>query len=170
MDQLSLEIRDGIAVITFSNPPLQVMTPATLNELNRMLPDLRSDDVRAIVFTGSDSTYFIRHFSVEELDENARGGGGGWDRPMVEILYELEHLPKPFICALHGSAAGGGLGGQNNGEGGRHGKAEGRVSPGESQNDGETPGPQRRCGESTKTNSPPKRGEFALDSALCPLR
>ena len=78
MDQLSLEIRDGIAVITFSNPPLQVMTPATLNELNRMLPDLRSDDIRAIVFTGSDSTFFIRHFSVEELDENARGGGGGW--------------------------------------------------------------------------------------------
>ena len=105
MGQLSLEIRDGIAVITFSNPPLQVMTPATLNELNRMLPDLRSDDVRAIVFTGSDATYFIRHFSVEELDENTRGGGGGWDRPMAEILYELEHLPKPFICALNGSAA-----------------------------------------------------------------
>ena len=56
MGQLSLEIRDGIAVITFSNPPLQVMTPATLNELNRMLPDLRSDGVRAIVFTGSDAT------------------------------------------------------------------------------------------------------------------
>jgi enoyl-CoA hydratase len=107
--QLSLDLRDGIAVITFSNPPLQVMTPSTMNELNRMLPQLRSDEVRAIVFTGSDATYFIRHFSVEELDENTRGGGGGWDRPMAEILYELEHLPKPFICALNGSAAGGGL-------------------------------------------------------------
>ncbi len=52
MGQLALGLRDGIAVITFSNPPLQVMTPPTMNALNRMLPQLRSDEVRAIVFYG----------------------------------------------------------------------------------------------------------------------
>jgi enoyl-CoA hydratase len=110
MPQLSLEIADKIAVIKFSNPPLQVMTPQTMNELNRMMPTLRSDDVRAIVFTGTDSTYFIRHFSVEELDASASGGETGtWEVSMLDLLYELEHLPKPFITALNGSAMGGGL-------------------------------------------------------------
>jgi enoyl-CoA hydratase len=75
--QLALDLRDGIAVITFSNPPLQVMTPSTMNELNRMLPQLRSDEVRAIVFTGSDATCFIRHVSVEALDENTRAERSG---------------------------------------------------------------------------------------------
>jgi enoyl-CoA hydratase/carnithine racemase len=75
--QLALDLRDGIAVITFSNPPAQVMTPPMMNALHRMLPQLRSDEVRAIVFTGSDATCFMRHFSVDALDENTRAERSG---------------------------------------------------------------------------------------------
>lgn len=111
MPQLSLDIAaNGVATILFDNPPLQVMTPASMNELNAMLPRLREDDVRAVVFGGNPASgFFIRHFSVEELDDNANGTGGAWDRSIDAVLYDLEHLPKVVISALNGTAMGGGL-------------------------------------------------------------
>jgi enoyl-CoA hydratase/carnithine racemase len=75
-----------------------------------MLSRLGQDDVRAVVFTGNPASgYFIRHFSVEELDDNTRGANAGWDRSMDDVLWDLEHLPKPVIAAIEGSAWGGGL-------------------------------------------------------------
>ncbi|ALE16052.1 Enoyl-CoA hydratase [Altererythrobacter epoxidivorans] len=110
MSHLELEVADGIALIRFDNPPLQVMTPQTMNELNAMLPRLQESDVRAVVFTGNaKSGYFIRHFSVEELDDNTRGENAGWDRSMDDVLWDIEHLPVPVIAAIEGSAWGGGL-------------------------------------------------------------
>mgnify|MGYP001176961522 CR=1 FL=1 len=110
MTHLTLEIADGIALIRFDNPPLQVMTPQTMNELNAMLPRLNEPDVKAVVFTGNPASgYFIRHFSVEELDDNTRGANSGWDRSMDEVLWDIEHLPVPVIAAIEGSAWGGGL-------------------------------------------------------------
>jgi enoyl-CoA hydratase/carnithine racemase len=110
MTHLTLSIEDGIALIRFDNPPLQVMTPATMNEVNALLPRLAEPDVRAVVFTGNaGSGYFIRHFSVEELDDNTRGTVAAWDRSMDEVLWDIEHLSKPVIAAIEGSAWGGGL-------------------------------------------------------------
>jgi len=85
------------------------MTPTTMNELNALLPRLRENDVRALVFVGNDPKYFIRHFSVEELSASSNGQRGHWDANMDDILLELENLPKPVIAAMNGSAAGGGL-------------------------------------------------------------
>jgi len=110
MAHLALTIEDQIATITFSNPPLQVMTPTTLDEFDALLPRLKEDDVRAVILTGRDAKYFIRHFSVEEMSENAGGGGDNWDLNDVHDLFcEIEQLPKPVITALSGSAMGGGL-------------------------------------------------------------
>lgn len=110
MAQLTLNIEDHIATIIFSNPPLQVMTPTTLDELHALLPRLKDDDIRAVVLGGNDAKYFIRHFSVEEMSENADGGGNNWDLNDIHDLFcEIEQLPKPVITALTGSAMGGGL-------------------------------------------------------------
>ncbi|MEL7545635.1 MAG: enoyl-CoA hydratase/isomerase family protein [Pseudomonadota bacterium] len=109
MPHLSMDITDSVATLTFANPPLQVMTPQSMNELHRLLPRLAEPDIRAVILTGSDPDYFIRHFSVEELDNITRGEGATWDANMDDTLWQLEHLPKPVIAALNGSAAGGGL-------------------------------------------------------------
>ena len=110
MAHLTLDLVDGIAIVHFANPPLEVMTPQTMNELNAMLPRLREEDVRAVIFTGTSDDIFIRHFSLEELDDLASGKPGEpWDANMDDILLELGELPKPVIAALNGSAAGGGF-------------------------------------------------------------
>lgn len=107
---LTFSLDAGVATIQFDNPPLQVMTPATINELNALLPRLIEPDVRAVVFGGNRASgYFIRHFSVEELDNTIRGVAIPWDRSMHDVLFDIEHLPKPVISAMDGSAMGGGL-------------------------------------------------------------
>lgn len=109
MEHLSLEIRKGVAIVTFDNPPLSVMTPQTIHELHELLPRLESEEVRAVVITGSSDEFFVRHFSVEELDDSAQGHGAQWEVSMIDVLLRLEALPKPVISALNGTAMGGGL-------------------------------------------------------------
>ncbi len=109
MAHLSLQIEDGVAIVTFDNPPLSVMTAQTVHELHELMPKLESSDIRAVVITGTGSDYFVRHFSVEALDESAQGQGERWDVSMIDVLLRLEALPKPVISALNGTALGGGL-------------------------------------------------------------
>lgn len=109
MPHLKLDLQDGVAVVTFDNPPLSVMTGQTVHELHELLPQLESDAVRAVVFTGTGDEYFVRHFSVEELDESAQGRASRWDVSMIDVLLRLEAMPKPVIAALNGTALGGGL-------------------------------------------------------------
>ncbi len=116
LPQLALDLHAGVATVTITNPPLQTMDPGTLSELTALLPRLREDDVRAVVFTGGMDGYFIRHYSVVELDRSAQG-----QRPAAEpaegapvamnihdLFLAIENLPKPVLAVLNGSAMGGG--------------------------------------------------------------
>lgn len=109
MEHLSINMQEDVAIVTFDNPPLSVMTPQTVHELHELLPRLESQEVRAVVITGSDDKFFVRHFSVEELDDSAQGRGAQWEVSMIDVLLRLEALPKPVISALNGTALGGGL-------------------------------------------------------------
>lgn len=110
MPQLTLDLNNGVATVTITNPPLAVMDPGTLKELSELLPRLRESDVRAVVFTGGLPGFFIRHYSVVDLDRAAQGQQGAPETPIKihELFLEFENLPKPVIAALNGSAMGGG--------------------------------------------------------------
>ncbi len=112
MPQLSLELAEGVATVTITNPPLATMDPDTVQELSRMLPRLKAADVRAVVFTGGLPGYFIRHYSVIELDQAAQGESvarqQGPSVDLHDLLLDIENLPKPVITALNGTAMGGG--------------------------------------------------------------
>jgi enoyl-CoA hydratase len=111
MPQLSLDLRDAIAVVTITNPPLAVMDPETLREISELLPRLREPDVRAVIFTGGVEGFFIRHYSVVELDQTAQGARRELPPNAINIhdlFLELENLPKVVVAALNGTAMGGG--------------------------------------------------------------
>ena len=109
MPQLSFDLVDGVATITITNPPLAVMDANTLGELSRLLPRLRESDVRAVVFTGGVEGFFIRHYSVVELDRSAqRTAEARAPVGIHDLLLDIENLPKPVIAALNGTAMGGG--------------------------------------------------------------
>ena len=111
MPQLSFDLADGVATVTITNPPLATMDPGTVFEISEMMPRLKDPDVRAVVFTGGIDGYFIRHYSVVELDRAAQGqAAASASRPvdLHDLLLDIENLPKPVICALNGTAMGGG--------------------------------------------------------------
>jgi 1,4-dihydroxy-2-naphthoyl-CoA synthase len=112
VSQLSFDLSGGVATITITNPPLATMDSGTVSEIADLIPRLRAPDVRAVVFTGGVEGYFIRHYSVIELDRSAQGVAAEPAEPrrpvdLHDLLLEIENLPKPVICALNGTAMGG---------------------------------------------------------------
>jgi enoyl-CoA hydratase/carnithine racemase len=109
MAQLTVDLHDSIATVTMANPPLAVMDRQTLDELEALLPRLGQDDVRAVVFTGGVDGYFIRHYSVTDLDDAAQGRAAQVGVVDIHGLFAaVENLPKPVFAALNGTALGGG--------------------------------------------------------------
>eukprot|EP01036_Dinobryon_divergens_P053436 gene53436-71434_t len=102
MPQLSLDLTDAVATITITNPPLATMDPGTVQEIAEMLPRLREPDVRAVIFTGGIEGFFIRHYSVVELDRSAQGEAPTQPRRPVnlhDLLLEIEQARSAVINA-----------------------------------------------------------------------
>lgn len=53
---------DGVATVVLDNPPLNLITPAMIDELGRLFADFGADEsVRVVVFESANSDFFIGH-------------------------------------------------------------------------------------------------------------
>ncbi|MGL4542658.1 MAG: enoyl-CoA hydratase/isomerase family protein [Polymorphobacter sp.] len=119
---VAFSIHDGIATVTFTNPPRGYMNAPQVAAANAVVDTLEAlDGVRAVIFTGGVPGVFIRHYDVGELvaiaqrlrgsgiddgalAEQARGGNA------VSVLFDkVAALPMPTIAAIDGFAQGGGF-------------------------------------------------------------
>lgn len=113
--------RDGpVATLLFSNPPDGFMDDGTEAALAVALDAIEADaQIRAVVLAGADPGVFIRHFDVRVLERRARKMAARAmsftvERPVPETsllasFRRIEESPKPFVCALNGTAMGGGF-------------------------------------------------------------
>jgi 3-hydroxyacyl-CoA dehydrogenase len=99
------DIRDGIAVITFDNPPVHSLGHALRSRLADQLAAAQADAaVRGIVVTGDD-----RAFSAG-ADVAEFGTPLQFQAPILrELLERIEASHKPVVAAISGVALGGGL-------------------------------------------------------------
>ncbi len=120
MPQVALERRGRVALVTITNPPDACMDRETVPELDAVTRELEADDtVRAIVLAGGVPGFFIRHYSVRELEDlskTLRERGVTVDpahplpvRDIDHLFRRIETMPKPVIAAINGSAMGGGF-------------------------------------------------------------
>ncbi len=119
MGTVESEVNNGIATVTFTNPPKGFLTSDMVAQTSAIMDALENDDtVRVIVFTGGLPDVFIRHFSVEEIIEmtaalKARRAKGLPDprfaRTPLRMLWEnIDNCRKPTIAAINGYCGGGG--------------------------------------------------------------
>ncbi|MGH7657790.1 MAG: 3-hydroxyacyl-CoA dehydrogenase NAD-binding domain-containing protein, partial [Gemmatimonadales bacterium] len=104
---------DGIAVITFDTPGAPVNTLGTdmMAEFEQILNQLRDDPaVRAVVFTSGKPDMFIAGADIQEFTRlETQAEAEALSREGQRIMDRVDHFPKPFVAAIHGTCLGGGL-------------------------------------------------------------
>ncbi|MFC9971153.1 enoyl-CoA hydratase/isomerase family protein [Spirillospora sp. NPDC127200] len=109
MTMWTREDGDGVAVLTYRNPPRNFLTFAALEELDAELARLETDPhIGVVMLTSGVPGYFVAHADLDELAGLSRGPA-----PRAKIWYtamrRIERLPQPVIAAIDGQAWGGGL-------------------------------------------------------------
>ena len=109
-DNLLLERDDAVALVTINRPQvLNALNLATLDELRRVILDLKKDDsVRAVILTGSGEKAFVAGADVNELAVQTPIAGREHALSGQHVLDLIENMGKPVIAAINGYALGGG--------------------------------------------------------------
>lgn len=105
MENILLEKREHIAVITINHPPANTWNLATMEDFEKAVDDVENDSrVRVIIITGSGDRYFSAGFDVKDAANAPKTS------PMGRQLWtRIDRLAKPLIAAINGHAMGGGL-------------------------------------------------------------
>lgn len=104
--------RDGVAVLTLDNPPLNVVFRGLTEALGRHLAALAVDPaVRAVVVTGAGTRAFCAGSDIAEFQPLMQPGRIGPEKLILQhrVFAQLDDFPKPTVAAVNGLAFGGGL-------------------------------------------------------------
>ena len=116
-EHLTVEVKDGIGLVTINRPELLNATNARLHwELTQIWPDLDRDPaVRAIVVTGAGRA-FSAGGDINDVEERfkmpkeeAFASIMGIMKEASAIVYNIVNCDKPIISAINGVAVGAGL-------------------------------------------------------------
>lgn len=101
-DPVRLERRDGLAVVTLDNPPLNLFSGAVLDRLADAMSTLTAEPPRALlvrgagdVMSGGVDVELFKTGTAQEFEAASR-------RYLEQIVLPLEALPCPTVAACHG--------------------------------------------------------------------
>ncbi len=99
------EVRDGVALLTIDNPPVNPLSSGVRFYLSQHLETALADDaVTAIVITGKGRA-FIAGADIRDFGKAPNPD----EQPKRQAGVIIEASPKPVIAAINGTAFGGGL-------------------------------------------------------------
>jgi enoyl-CoA hydratase/carnithine racemase len=97
--------------VSFQNPPINLVDPQSITELNALLGQAESDPhLTVMVFVSADPDFFIAHYDIASdlgFLAAAKPSAGGLD-PWNAVLARLARVPFLTIAALRGRARGAG--------------------------------------------------------------
>jgi enoyl-CoA hydratase len=111
-ENISVDVSDGIAVLTINRPKqLNALNKLTIEEAHTALKNIEVNDaVGVVVLTGAEEKAFVAGADIKEFADFSIAEGGKLAQEGQELLFDLvEHYPKPVIAAVNGFALGGGL-------------------------------------------------------------
>src|SRR5216684_2642006 len=98
----------GIGVITVDNPPVNALSPGVPEGILAAVQQAQSDEsIKALILIGSGRT-FIAGADIREFGKITSGERKD-KLNLAELMLVMEDSSKPLICAIHGTAVGGGL-------------------------------------------------------------
>ena len=102
-DMVDLETRDGVAVVSVDNPPVNALSAGVRTGLYEAVTKADADDtVKAILIICKGRT-FIAGADIREFGKPPKGTPGS------KVQASIEGASKPVVSAIHGTALGGGL-------------------------------------------------------------
>lgn len=102
-DMVDLETRDGVAVVTVDNPPVNALSEGVRTGLFEAVTEAEVDTaIKAILIICKGRTY-IAGADIREFGMAPKGPS------LPEVQAVIEGASKPVISAIHGTALGGGL-------------------------------------------------------------
>lgn len=108
---IRLEKEAPLALVTLTNPPLNVLHPQMVSELHACFTALATDaEVVVVILTGQGERAFCAGFDIKEFPRMMQPGGAeALAKQLHAGLGAIQHLGKPTIAAINGLALGGGL-------------------------------------------------------------
>jgi enoyl-CoA hydratase/carnithine racemase len=104
-DNLILEKRGHIAIITLNHPPVNAWNLGLMEDFEKAVDEIENDkDVRVLVITGAGGKCFSAGFDVSDAANAHITSPKG-----RELWTRLDRFSKPVIAAINGFAMGGGL-------------------------------------------------------------
>jgi enoyl-CoA hydratase/carnithine racemase len=101
----------GLWTATFSNPPINLIDPDTIGELQNLITALESDaEVKVVVFRSADPDFFLAHWDAlaDQTKVAAIPVGPTGMNPWVDVLVRLSRVPVATIAEIRGRARGAG--------------------------------------------------------------
>jgi 3-hydroxyacyl-CoA dehydrogenase len=105
---VSLRLDGSVAVILVDNPPVNALSPDTIDGLSARLAEAAADPAATAIVVAAAGRTFIAGADIKGL-ENVVWGGDSGAPEMHDLLQRIEQCPKPVVMAIHGTALGGGL-------------------------------------------------------------
>lgn len=105
---IDVAIKDGIAVVTFNNPPMNVLSTPVLNKMEEVLREIENDKgVRCMVLTGAGRA-FVAGADISEMQKMDEKAAHEFAKLGQGVLDRIQGLRVPVIAAVNGFALGGG--------------------------------------------------------------
>ena len=111
-ENISVDVSDGIAVLTINRPKqLNALNKLTIEEAHAALKELETNrEVAVVILTGAGEKAFVAGADIKEFADFTIAQGGVLAQKGQELLFNLvECYSKPIIAAVNGFALGGGL-------------------------------------------------------------
>jgi enoyl-CoA hydratase len=109
-ENLKVETRDGVAIVTINRPDkLNALNDRTVEELDAAFAAIGADpQVRGAILTGAGEKAFVAGADIAELATQSPVDGKERSIRGQKVLDRIENLGKPVIAAVNGFALGGG--------------------------------------------------------------
>ena len=97
----------GAWTVIFANPPINMLPPAAIVELQEIVAAAEADpSLRVVVFESADPDFFVAHFDTAKAAQLPREPGPSGQSPWIDVVVRLARAPFVSIAKIRGRTRG----------------------------------------------------------------